>query len=111
MDLAGRLVTMDNPVAPGDIIVIFAAGLGPVAPEVTAGAAAPVSPLAFAAGEVTVTIGGLTAPVFFAGLTPGFAGLYQINASVPEGVTLGDAITLVVQVGDGVSRSVTIAVR
>ena len=111
VDVAGRLVTMDNPVAPGDIIVIFAAGLGPVAPEVTSGDAAPVSPLAFAAGEVTVTIGGLAAPVFFAGLTPGFAGLYQINALVPEGVTLGDAITLVVRVGDGVSRSVTIAVR
>ena len=111
VDLAGILVTVDNPVAPGDIIVIFAAGLGPVAPEVTSGAAAPVSPLAFAAGEVTVTIGGLPAQVFFAGLAPGFAGLYQVNALVPEGVTLGDAVTLVIQVGDGVSRTVTIAVR
>ena len=111
VDLAGLLVTADNPVAPGGIIVIFAAGLGPVTPEVTSGTAAPVSPLAFAAGEVTVTIGGLPAQVFFAGLAPGFAGLYQINVLVPEGVTLGDAVTLVIQVGDGVSRTVTIAVR
>ena len=111
VDLGGLLVTVDNPVAPGGIIVIFAAGLGPVTPEVTSGTAAPVSPLAFAAGEVTVTIGELAAQVFFAGLAPGFAGLYQINVLVPEGVTLGDAVTLVIQVGDGVSRSVTIAVR
>ena len=56
-------------------------------------------------------LGARPAQVFFAGLAPGFAGLYQINALVPEGVTLGDAVTLVIQVGDGVSRSVTIAVR
>ena len=102
VDLAGRLVTVDNPVAPGDFIVIFAAGLGAVEP---------VSPLAFAAGSVTVTIGGLPAPVFFAGLTPGFAGLYQINALVAEEAAPGDAVPIVIQVGDAVSRSVTIAVR
>ncbi len=111
MDLAGRLVTVDNPVAPGDFIVIFAAGLGAVEPEVVSGDAAPVSPLAFAAGSVTVTIGGLPAPVFFAGLTPGFAGLYQINALVAEETAAGDAVPIVIQVGDAVSPPVTISVR
>jgi len=34
---------------------------------------------------VTVTIGGVAVPVHFA-LTPRFAGLYQVNAMVPDGV-------------------------
>ena len=36
-------------------------------------------------------IGGQTAQVFFAGLTPLAVGLYQINFQVPQGVPSGDA--------------------
>jgi uncharacterized protein (TIGR03437 family) len=43
------------------------------------GAAAPSSPIYQATGTVTATIGGVNAPVLFAGLTPTFAGLYQIR--------------------------------
>jgi uncharacterized protein (TIGR03437 family) len=32
---------------------------------------------------VTVKIGGVDAPVQFAGLAPGYAGLYQVNAVLP----------------------------
>jgi uncharacterized protein (TIGR03437 family) len=36
-----------------------------------------------------VRIGGVTVIPAFAGLTPGFAGLYQVNARVPEGTPAG----------------------
>jgi uncharacterized protein (TIGR03437 family) len=37
-----------------------------------------------------VTIGGTKAIVSFSGLAPGFVGLYQVNAEVPEGLTAGN---------------------
>jgi uncharacterized protein (TIGR03437 family) len=68
----------------GDAVVIYCAGLGDVTPRAVAGSPAPPSPLSQAIDAVTVTIGGVNAPVFFAGPTPGFTGLYQVNATVPS---------------------------
>jgi uncharacterized protein (TIGR03437 family) len=33
--------------------------------------------------------------VAFGGLTPGFVGLYQVNLTVPSGVTPGDSVPLI----------------
>ena len=51
--------------------------------------AAPSDPLARTLNEVSVKIGGVDATVFYAGLAPGFAGLYQINATVLDGTPAG----------------------
>ena len=67
--------------------------------------------------KVTATIGGVTAPVAFAGLTPTFAGLYQVIIQVPAGVPTGGTISLLIVATDpqtGVSaqsNSVAIAVQ
>ena len=37
-----------------------------------------------------VTIGGQSAQVQFAGLAPGFVGLYQVNVYVPTGISTGN---------------------
>jgi adhesin/invasin len=84
--------------------------LGAVSPGVVSGAATPLSPLVNAVNSVTVTIGGQPAEVKFAGLTPGFAGLYQVNAVVPAGVS-GNAVPVVLQVSGQTSTSVAMAVR
>jgi len=60
---------------------------------------------------VTVTIGGLAAPVTFAGLAPGLAGVYQVNAQVPAGVAANDAVPVVITQGNLQSNTATIAVR
>ena len=106
------LVAPGTPVGAGEVLIIYCSGLGPVAPPVTAGTAAPsAEPLARTTSPVTVTVGGKEATVLFAGLAPGFAGLYQINALLPTGVTPGGAVELVLSVAGQTSRAVTIAVR
>ena len=103
-------MTPANPVKAGDAIIIYGAGLGGVSPGVTSGDPAPSSPLARTAEDVTVTIGGRSAQVFFAGLSPFFASLYQVNAFVPAGVPAGDA-EVVVSIAGQASPVVTLAVE
>jgi uncharacterized protein (TIGR03437 family) len=76
----------NHPAAAGSIIVLFGTGFGATQPlDVTGVPAQP--PLGVPIAYVTVTIGGIPAPVLFAGDAPGFVGLTQINARVPAGVT------------------------
>jgi uncharacterized protein (TIGR03437 family) len=100
-----------SPVTAGDVVAIFSTGLGAVNQAVPDGTASPASPLAVTVGATTVMIGGQPAPVSFSGLSPGFVGLYQIDAVVPAGVTPGNQVPLVVSVGGQTSPAVTIAVK
>ena len=51
------------------------------------------------------------ADILFAGLTPGFTGLYQINLRVPEGAPAGADVPLVITVAGRQSGVVTMAVE
>lgn len=106
----GQLVTPTNPVHPGDILVIYLTGLGATSPAVSAGLAAPMSPLSWATETPTLNLGGSALTVLYAGLVPGqISGLYQINATVPTlGVPQGISIPLVINQGGG---STTLYVR
>ena len=76
---------------------MFLNGLGPVTPQVADGAAAPASPLSISVEAANVSVflddgvDFVPANVSFAGLAPGFAGLYQVNFTVPaSGLSNGD---------------------
>ena len=99
------------PARRGDTIVIYCSGLGPTNPLVAAGVAAPLSPLSRVVSPVRVIIGGAEAVVQFAGLTPGSAGLYQVNAVIPQDAPLGEQVPIVLNVGGLDSPAVTIAVQ
>ncbi len=90
--------------------MIYASGLGPVDNPPGSGAATPGAPLAATLTPVTATLGGTALGVQFAGLTPGFAGLYQVNAPVPEGIAARDAVPLALTAEGLTSREVTIAI-
>ena len=100
-----------TPATAGDPLAIFCTGLGTVDQTVQDGTGAPSSPLANTQATPTVTIGGQPAHVFFSGLTPGSVGLYQINVSVPSGVTPGNQVPVVITIDGQTSPTVTIAVR
>ena len=56
--------------------------------------------------KVTATVGGAPVTPLFAGLAPGFAGLWQVNLALPAGVT--GAVPVVVTVEGSASNTVTV---
>jgi uncharacterized protein (TIGR03437 family) len=105
------LNTASAPATAGDALVIYCSGLGAVTPAVAAGSAAPSSPLSKTVNDVTVSIGGRNVEPFFAGLTPGYAGLYQVNVIVPAGIATGSDVPVIVSAAGAPSPAVTVAIR
>jgi uncharacterized protein (TIGR03437 family) len=103
-------VTASAPARAGDTLTLYCTGLGATTPRVADGAVSPASPLPTVAG-VTAKIGEQNAPVVFAGLVPGYVGLYQLNLIVPSGVTAGAAVSLTVTGGGQTSPAVSLALR
>jgi len=97
-----------NPAKVGDTILAYLTGAGAVSPKVADGAPAGSSPLSKVTSSVSATIGSQTAQVSFAGLAPGFVGLWQVNIIVPPGAT-GD-VPLVVSVGGQASNAANVNV-
>jgi uncharacterized protein (TIGR03437 family) len=104
-------VTPKNPGKRDKDLILFATGLGRVIPAVASGAAASDKPLSATSQEVTVTIGGHGMIVSYAGLAPGYVGLYQINLRVPGDRVQGDSLPVAVTIGgvSSASSSSTIA--
>jgi uncharacterized protein (TIGR03437 family) len=94
----------------GETISLWANGLGPVTNQPASGDPAVATPLAKTIAPVTVTIGGVSAAASFSGLAPGYAGLYQINVTVPATLSPG-TYPISITVGTRTSEASTIAVQ
>ena len=90
----GSLNSAANPAARGSVVSIYATGQGS------------------SSNSVSMSIAGYDAPILYAGAAPGFPGLMQINAQIPEGF-LPPGIQAVVLAVEGVSSQagVTIAIH
>jgi uncharacterized protein (TIGR03437 family) len=106
----GALVSAAAPGETGEWITVYLTGLGRLNGEIAAGQAAPSSPPLTANGPVEVRLGGRTILPSFAGLTPGFAGLYQVNLQIPGDLASGVHELRVVVKGVA-TESVSLAVR
>lgn len=111
LNTRGVLVDAAAPASVGDVLQVFCTGLGITNPRAASGERTPVAPLHIAVHAVTARIGGLDAAVEFAGLAPGFVGLYQVNVRVPAGVTAGNSMPLVLSQEGVESNTVTIAIK
>ena len=81
-------------------------GIGDVSSPPPTGASAKASPLSSANLLPALTVGGAPAQVFFAGLTPGFVGLAQINLQLPDALPAGNALDLIISFDQASSRPV-----
>ncbi len=77
-----------HPVAPGSVILLFGTGFGTTSPLETTGLPA-TAPFGVPEAVVSVFIGGTPAKLLYAGDAPGFAGLTQLNAVIPDGTPSG----------------------
>ena len=95
------LVGQSNPAHPGETVLIFLTGLGAVTPGIADGAAGGINPLNRVTGPIGVYVGDarMSASIGYQGLAPTLAGLYQINAVIPIGVTPGN-IPLAIQTNE-----------
>jgi uncharacterized protein (TIGR03437 family) len=86
-DAGGKLLTADAPAHAGDIVVIYVTGLGRTSPNPALGEIPNYAASMVASASLKLTLNGTGVdPMLlkYAGLTPGSAGLYQINLEVPK---------------------------
>jgi uncharacterized protein (TIGR03437 family) len=110
----GAILNQDNspnsastPAAVGSVLQVFATGFGQTTPSGVDGQiAGPTASLPVQA--VTATIGGINATVEYAGSSYGLvSGVIQVNVLIPAGVTTGNGVPIVLNVGGVVSPTGT----
>jgi uncharacterized protein (TIGR03437 family) len=82
----GALITPAAPALPGEVIVLYAAGLGRTSPDLSSGYIVQRAAQILYLSQLQVLLNGTPCPpqdILYAGVTPGFAGLYQINLQLP----------------------------
>jgi uncharacterized protein (TIGR03437 family) len=99
------LITPASPARPGETVVIFAAGLGPVALDPSTGLSSATD------SELRVLFNSQPGDISFAGLVPGFSGLFQINVTVPTTTSSTVPVSLAVLTSGAVSDLAEITVR
>ena len=95
--LDGSLVSANAPAHPGEVIVLFATGLGPTQPAQVPNQLAQGAAQIAAKSQFDVLLNATVvdpARVLYAGAAPGTAGVYQINLLLPENAPKNPELTI-----------------
>ncbi|MEO5923959.1 MAG: IPT/TIG domain-containing protein [Bryobacteraceae bacterium] len=82
----GPVVTAEFPAERGEVIVLYATGLGPTSPLTQANRIPTTAAKLSNFSAFQVWLNGVAIPtdhILYAGVTPGFAGLFQVNVQLP----------------------------
>ena len=91
-----------NPLPRGQVLVVYATGLGAVAKQ---------GQLWVTSAPVTALVNGQELAVEFAGLAPGYVGLYQVNVRIPAATAPGLGVSFTLKEGGQVSNTVAVALQ
>ncbi len=108
----GSYNSQSNPAARGSIVTMFGTGEGVTAPALPDGALEISTPYSTTQSAVTVMFVDQTATIQYAGAAPFLpTGVFQIDATIPAGVTSGDVPITVSIGGISTTRTATVAVQ
>ncbi|MDQ2950617.1 MAG: hypothetical protein M3Y27_32580 [Acidobacteriota bacterium] len=81
------LVTATKPAKAGEILTLFASGLGPTRPGVELGQPCTADPVQVVNSPIEVLVNGKPSEVLYAGGYPGALDRYQVNFRLPDGIS------------------------
>ena len=93
----GSLITPQAPAKPGDVIVLYATGLGQTTPPVVYSLIPNAAASLIGIASFTVSLDGVAvdpSAILYAGIAPGFGGLYQVNLTLPASVGANPQISV-----------------
>ena len=103
------VVNAANPAVPGETVLVYLTGMGAVTPSVADGAIPGASninatPLSVYVADVSVTPS-------YAGLAPGFPGLYQMNVMIPTAISVTGPVPLAINTPNAFHDQVSVVVQ
>ncbi|MGA3019656.1 MAG: IPT/TIG domain-containing protein, partial [Bryobacteraceae bacterium] len=109
LHLNGSVVNASSPATPGEIVEVFLTGMGAVTPSVADGAIPGASninatPLSVYVADVSVTPS-------YAGMAPGYPGLYQMNITIPLTISTTGPVPLAINAPNAFHDQVSVAVQ
>jgi uncharacterized protein (TIGR03437 family) len=107
--IGAALGISSRPAKPGDLIIAYGIGFGEVTPSLAPGRIVPFANAL--ANPVQFSFGSVNAMLSYAGLTPGFVGLYEFYLTVPSGLGNGDVTVSVTQNGVTIPQTLYLALQ
>jgi hypothetical protein len=86
----GKIVSIANPAQSGEVMTLYATGLGPTSPAVVFGQPFPQGTLCTVNAPVEIAVNGKASEVLYAGGFPGGTDQYQVNFRLPSDLNTGN---------------------